>query len=405
MSFKTKRKAIAVIGAGYGDEGKGLMTDYFSSQYDDAVVIRSNGGAQAGHTVVTPEGNRHVFSHFGSGTFNGTPTFLSNHFVVNPILFVKEHKAFVKDFGITPKIYIDGGCLVTTPYEMLLNQTHEAMRGNDVHGSCGVGFGETIERQLVHDSLLVADVRWFLDKDSDSEDFGDHLQIIRDEYVPTRVNLNEVNDEFIKVLNSDILINDFIEACRYMLDHTEYAQIETFEKNTLIFEAAQGLLLDMDYGYFPHVTRSNCGMKNINNLLGQMWGVEHDLTVNYVTRAYTTRHGAGPLYLEESNLPHKHNIVDSTNIHNEFQGSLRFAPLDMCLFDSVTDKDFLNYAPRGSKKIQTVTCMDQLDRDMSFIQNGERLYISRNVWEEITGQVFDYASYGPTKEDVKQLDK
>ncbi len=74
-------KVIAVIGAGYGDEGKGLMTDYFSSQYDDAVVIRSNGGAQAGHTVVTPEGQRHVFSHFGSGTFNGSPTFLSRHFV------------------------------------------------------------------------------------------------------------------------------------------------------------------------------------------------------------------------------------------------------------------------------------------------------------------------------------
>jgi len=397
-------KVIAVIGAGYGDEGKGLMTDYYSSQYDDAIVIRSNGGAQAGHTVVTPEGDRHVFSHFGSGTLNGTPTFLSKHFVTNPTLFVKEHKLFIKEFGFAPTIYVDSGSLVTTPYDMLLNQTHEAMRGDDVHGSCGVGFGETIERALVYDSLFMADISYFLNYDNDKDDFPDFLRGIRDQYVSSRIDLNDVSETFMEVLNSDTLIDDFIEACKYMLRFTSFKQIDAFEKNTLIFEAAQGLLLDMDYGYFPHVTRSNCGMKNISNLLENIYG-EHDITVNYVTRAYTTRHGAGPLYLEDPRLTMGHNIIDPTNIENEFQGSLRFAPLDMCLFDSVTDKDFLNYAPRGSKKVQTMTCMDQMNRNMSFIQDGEELHISICVWEDMVGQVFDYVSYGPTREDVKELDK
>ena len=64
-------KAYAVIGANYGDEGKGLITDYLCRQVENPLVIRFNGGAQAGHTVTTPEGIRHIFSHFGSGTLAG----------------------------------------------------------------------------------------------------------------------------------------------------------------------------------------------------------------------------------------------------------------------------------------------------------------------------------------------
>ena len=395
-------KVIAVIGAGYGDEGKGLMTDYFSSQYEDAIVIRSNGGAQAGHTVETVDGDRHVFSHFGSGAFNDTPTFLSKHFVCNPLLFVKEHKLFVEKFGVEPKIYVDSRCLVTTPFDMLLNQKHEAERGDDVHGSCGVGFGETIERGLIYDSLLMTDVEYLLRAEPD-EDFSDFLHGIRDEYVPTRIDLSSVSDAFIRVLSSDKIIDDFITACKYMVEHTSIARIGDFEKNTLIFEGAQGLLLDMDYGYFPHVTRSNCGMKNISDILSEIGGLPHDITVNYVTRAYTTRHGAGPLYLEDGDMLKNHNIEDRTNIPNEFQGSLRFAPLDMCLFDSITDKDFLNYAPRGSKKVQTITCMDQLSRNVSWIQDGEELHVSSCVWDDMVKQIFDYASFGPTREDVRDL--
>ena len=82
---------IAVIGAGYGDEGKGLFTDYFANQHNDSIICRSNGGAQAGHTVVTPNGIRHVFSHLGAGSFSDKPTFLSEHFICNPLLFKKEY--------------------------------------------------------------------------------------------------------------------------------------------------------------------------------------------------------------------------------------------------------------------------------------------------------------------------
>jgi adenylosuccinate synthase len=379
------------------------MTDYYSSLYDDAIVVRSNGGAQAGHTVTTPDGNRHVFSHFGSGSLNGTPTFLSKHFVCNPLLFKKEHEAFVEEFGIIPKVYVSGSSLITTPYDMLLNQTHENMRGDDPHGSCGVGFGETFERRLMYDSIYMADIRYYIN-DNDPEDLPHWLRSIRDEYVPTRVDLSKVGEEFIKILNSDELINDFIEACKYMLKYTEYAEIGKFEKNTLIFEGAQGLLLDMDYGYFPHVTRSNCGMKNVVDILDDMYCVELDITVNYVTRAYTTRHGAGPLDNEDPLIFERHNIVDNTNITNEWQGSLRAAPLNLDLFNSVTDKDFLNYAPRGAKKVTTVTCLDQLEGETTWYAKGVKRYMSADTIRSRASEIFTFGSYGPTRQTIEKFD-
>src|SRR3954469_646850 len=96
----SKKSARVVIGANFGDEGKGLLTDYYAALAGEegypvrAYVIRFNGGAQAGHTVVTPgEGKRHIFSHFGSGALAGATTFLSRFFVVNPIFFRNECKA------------------------------------------------------------------------------------------------------------------------------------------------------------------------------------------------------------------------------------------------------------------------------------------------------------------------
>src|SRR6266850_5209509 len=95
--------ARVVIGANFGDEGKGLITDYLCSK-GAGIVIRFNGGANAGHTVVTPEGERHVFRHVGSGTFLGVPTFLSQFFVCNPIAFFKE-RAELLAMGCDPVLY------------------------------------------------------------------------------------------------------------------------------------------------------------------------------------------------------------------------------------------------------------------------------------------------------------
>src|SRR5687768_6543349 len=144
-----KKTAVIIIGALFGDEGKGLLTDYHAARFgSDVIVARFNGGAQAGHTVVLPDGRRHIFSHFGSGTLTGAATFLSRYFVSNPLLFLRE-AAELEAIGIaSPVIFADERAPVTTPYDMLINQWAETARGSAKHGSCGVGFGETVERSL-----------------------------------------------------------------------------------------------------------------------------------------------------------------------------------------------------------------------------------------------------------------
>src|SRR5258708_6994888 len=107
------KRATVVIGANYGDEGKGKMVDYLVSQItNEKVVVRFNGGAQAGHTVMLPDGKRHIFSHFGSGTLANAQTYLAKHFVCNPILFWKEYRQ-LSELSITPKVAVDPRCFVT----------------------------------------------------------------------------------------------------------------------------------------------------------------------------------------------------------------------------------------------------------------------------------------------------
>ncbi|MGN0676592.1 MAG: adenylosuccinate synthetase, partial [Ruminococcus sp.] len=136
------KKAFAVIGANFGDEGKGLMTDFFCSQNKKSLNIRFNGGAQAGHTVVAPDGKRHVFSHIGSGFFCGADTYLSEFFIVNPIMFLKEYFFPLSE----TKIYISENACISLPCDMMINQFAENSRGEKRHGSCGLGIYETVTR-------------------------------------------------------------------------------------------------------------------------------------------------------------------------------------------------------------------------------------------------------------------
>lgn len=344
--------AVVICGAGFGDEGKGLMTDYFASIIDNPIVVRFNGGAQAGHTVVTPDDKRHIFSHFSSGTFTGAPTYLTKEFVVNPLLFKKEHEEFVNKFGITPLIIVDPSAEVSTPMDMMLNQSLEIIQK---HGSCGVGFGETLERVKRGIHFNVDDLTTF-------NQAKRKYDTIRDYFLSRAP--KEADSGFIFVAKNDSLFEDFLEAIEYFNEHTEEASTHALKNKNLIFEGAQGLLLDQDYGHFPYVTRSNTGMRNVTPIIKQLNNIK-SVTVNYITRAYTTRHGEGPLDKEEA-MPKW--VQDNTNMFNKWQGSLRYAPLNYDLFKSITDKDFALYGNdnNGSysvKRINTMTHIDQLQRE------------------------------------------
>ena len=145
---------LAVIGLGFGDEGKGITTDYLCTQFSYPLVIRFCGGHQAAHTVVV-DGVSHVFSNFGSGTLRDVRTFWAKYCTVDPIGILNELDV-LKEINIhEPELFIDPACPITTPYDKRFNKFREI---NNLHGSCGVGFGATIEREKNHYSLTFADL-------------------------------------------------------------------------------------------------------------------------------------------------------------------------------------------------------------------------------------------------------
>jgi len=397
-------KAKAIIGGGYGDEGKGLFTDYFSRETEGtACVVRFNGGAQAGHTVQLPDGRRHIFSHFGSGTYAGLPTYLSSYFVCNPITFMREYDELRHD-KVLPKVAVAPTCPVTTPYDMMLNQIVEQARGPNRHGSVGVGFGETLERQDRAPYVLrVRDLKY--------EDIIRHkLEKIRTEWFPARLaelNVTKLDESWKDHLTDENIFENYLMDCQKFLMRTEQADLSSLkEYDELLFEGAQGLCLDQNYGRFPHVTRSNTGLKNVV-ALSERLGIE-ELDAYYLTRSYMTRHGAGPLPHELMRLPYR-KIVDLTNRSHPFQGPLRFAWLDVDLFRKAVHRDWKEQTSSVNLRVHLgMSCLDQIDGPAVYVQGGLYQEGSPESLVETTrqslGALTSFSSFGPTSTTVRKMD-
>lgn len=349
------RRATAVIGAHYGDEGKGLVVDRLARELRSPLVVRFNGGAQAGHTVETTDARRHVFSHVGAGAFAGAATFLSRHFVSHPYVFLREI-AELAGMGVEPTVVVDPRSPLTSPYEVLVNQAIETARGGARHGSCGVGFGETLEREETGPSITVGDI-------DDVDRLRTRLDILRTQHVPARLSALGLlpNDTLRADLSSTGLCERFIEAALAFRRRIELGEPSRFMDADIVFEGAQGLLLDQDLGAFPYVTRSRTGLPNVAALAGS-FGID-TLEAFYVTRTYVTRHGAGPLAGELPAAPYV-GIVDLTNRPNPFQGSLRFAHACPALTVSTIQRDLARLRGALDGRISValaVTCLDQVD--------------------------------------------
>ena len=302
----------------------------------------------------TPEGTRHVFHHFGSGVFRGVPTFLSQFFMVNPILFLKELDVLSKLVGFTPWVYAHPTCLVTTFADMLINQRLEDARGAARHGSVGVGINETFERSAVPSLRITMADLW------NENLLSSRLVEICDRYAAFRTGS--------PIDNAGKMIEAFMKACTTVASRIHPLGIEQCVDP--VFEGAQGLLLDQDNKeFFPHVTRSHTGMKNVRTLCAQM-GIE-DIEAFYVSRTYLTRHGAGPLPGEDPGL----SFEDKTNNEHPYQGKLRFAPLDTDALIARCKED-----AGGAEMRLVLTHCDQRPAPMRA----------------------DFYSHGPTREDVER---
>jgi len=328
--------AYILVDLGFGDAGKGLITDFLARQKNAGLVVRYNGGAQAGHNVVTPDGRHHTFSQFGSATFvPGARTYLSQYMVVHPgALFVEEEALQSK--GVTDafsRLAISDQALLVTPFHQAANRVRELARGTSRHGSCGVGIGETVEDALDEalDSIRAADARDFFRLKRKLKNVREYKKLQLLSAFGSRALVNEFGSEWDVFLRDDVIEN--WAATVYELE--EMGVIKADEclgdwlksTETTVFEGAQGVLLDAEAGFHPYTTWSNCTAANANHLL-DAFAPQADVTSIGILRSHAVRHGPGPMPTESvefNALIHEHNQT------NPWQREVRYGHFDAVL--------------------------------------------------------------------------
>src|SRR5919197_743634 len=280
-----KRQAILIADLGYGDAGKGATVDYLARLTAAHTVVRYNGGAQAAHNVVAPDGRHHTFAQFGSATFlPGVRTHLS-------------------------RFTIDGDALVISPYQQAANRLRELARGAGRHGSCGLGVGETVGDALVHPDLVLR-----------ARDLPDRaltarkLAALRDLKAAQVATLQTCQEQHAAsaasreraLFDDRTLVRDHVDLYRALaravtLVDGDYLPRVLRAPGTVLFEGAQGVLLDEWHGFHPYTTWSTTTFRWARQLLDEA-GYGAPIVRLGVLRAYATRHGAGPFVTEDPEL-------------------------------------------------------------------------------------------------------
>ncbi len=370
-------QAFIVVGMGYGDEGKGSWVDHLVRKHDIKYVVRFNGGAQASHHVVTPGGVTHAFQQFGSGSFTaGAETCLSRFMLVEPEQLLNEAKALERKGVAKPLdgMIVSENAPIITPCNRLLNHIQEIKRGASRHGSCGYGIGITQNdvETLGSKALYARDL-------SDAKLQKKLFTLWERRLDEARPFVTEDNAHLFEKLEG-IDLGYYAQlfrhvACRVRIVPDE--EIATIiRENDVVFEGAQGVLLDQVHGFYPYCTRSNCTFRNADTLLHEAKFGGNTQRVGLL-RAYGTRHGAGPFVTEDTSS----SIAPCHNQANVWQGSFRLG-----WFDAVAAR----YALRVVERVDTlaITNLDRLtglpeikiaDRynnaDSRYFQDGEPMIL------------------------------
>ena len=230
-----------VIGANYGDEGKGLVTNIITNRSD--VVVLANGGAQRGHTVEY-NGCKHIFHHFGSAALKGARSHASELFLLNPAEYIKELDDFENNLHCKPSLTADPNCKVTTIYDMLANAIREELKGTK--GSCGMGVWETIQRY--DETINPLNAYWYKYKDyvnSTVNSWKNELNKIKEYYIHQNWIVNS-NSKLVNYFYNPDLIEHFISDLARMVNNVGCRQdfLIYSRYDNITIECAQGLAID-----------------------------------------------------------------------------------------------------------------------------------------------------------------
>jgi adenylosuccinate synthase len=394
--------SIAIIGLGFGDEGKGSMVDWACRETNANLVVRHNGGPQALHHVVLPDGRAHGFAQFGSGTFQLIPTLMSRKTIVAPWAWLNE-AVHLEELGVTEPLKllkVSEDALLLTPTHKALCRWRETQRGSSRHGSTGIGIGEVMRfaTELPDQALHVKDIF--------TDEFGPKVQ---------RLNAWAIDQsrgqvaEFVRPYAQQMLQPMFRGGM--MVSRAE--EDDMLRDDRIVFEGAQGVLLDEDFGFHPYTTWSTTTFENVYELLLEA-GNTHGVKRMGVLRSYLTRHGPGPFPTEMDEIEAKPYV--EAEVHNQYgkwMGLWRVGAFDARLLDyalrvvggvdslAITHMDVtvpravVEYEPNHLLPLKTeresLSQQEELTNLLFAATPGKRTSLSEVL------QHFDVvASYGPT---------
>lgn len=374
----------AVAGLNFGDEGKGRYTHWLSDE--DSTVIKHNGGAQAGHTVVTEDGARIIHNQVGSGASKGAETHLSDTFLVNPLFLLAEMDEFYSVFKRWPRISVHPNASVVFESDMFMNQMFETSRGKKRHGSCGHGINETVVRREAGLNFTFGDLIRGEDVDS----------FVRNQLVPwyerrAAANKLAASTEIAAAAAAKMQkLHEVVDRLRCLV--TQRRSVDHRGRSKIIYESGQGIgLTQANMDEYPHLTRSDTDFTNVaRDIKRRDYGTDVKLDVHLVTRPYVTRHGNGRLPFEVTDSCERYlpSFSDKTNVPNEWQGSIRVGLLcDDAVKRYASALD--SVAVRGLAISNTVafTCMDHANS--YFYGTGEMFNSDYESVLKLVHQKFD----------------
>ncbi len=280
-------KNIVVLGTQWGDEGKGKIVDLLTDQV--AAVVRFQGGHNAGHTVII-EGDKTILHLIPSGILrDGVQCLIGNGVVLSPTaLFDEIDMLEQKGLSIRERLKISEACTLILPYHVALDQAREKAKGSDAIGTTGRGIGPAYEDKIARRALRAGDL---LNKDKFAKKMSEvmefHNFILKEYFKSETIDFQATLDETMGMSESIIPM---------MTDVTELIWQIQKEGNDILFEGAQGTLLDIDHGTYPFVTSSNTTAGGVSTGTGVGPGcIDYILGI---TKAYTTRVGSGPFPTE-----------------------------------------------------------------------------------------------------------
>ena len=359
-------KNIVVIGTQWGDEGKGKIVDWLAESARG--VVRFQGGHNAGHTLWV-NGKKTILRLIPSGIMHPSVTcYIGNGVVLSPEALLKEISELeAAGLDVRSRLKISEACPLILPYHVALDQAREARRGDAKIGTTGRGIGPAYEDKVARRALRVQDL-------FDPEGFRvkvdevlDYHNFVLTQYLGAQaVSAQEVVDQAMALAPAVAPMVADVSSLLYMAQQAG---------ENLLFEGAQGALLDVDHGTYPYVTSSNCvagaaaagagvGPQSLNYVLG-------------ITKAYATRVGSGPFPTE---------LLDETGMQlatvgKEF-GSVTGRPRRCGWFDGA--------ALKRSVRLNGISglCITKLD-----VLDGLPV-LKMGVGYELDGQVCDVLPYG-----------